>query len=552
MKSSRCLTNDFKFSPHIDKYLNDVKSGKVIANEQIKQLMFYLENKLSEPDVTIDHDLIDQAIQLTEKFFFPLLDWQKFFYAFVFGVREADGSLMFNEYLLLMGRGAGKNGLIAAICFCLIYLLPIQNYDITLVATSEKQAKTSFQEIWELLESNKQYFRKFFKWTKERIICRKTNSMVEFSTSNPKTADGGRPGAIVFDEIHAYEDEEQIKVHTSGLGKRKDPRRFYITTDGNVRDGFLDQLKEESKLVLSGERPERKTFMMIYKLDDKKEVNDPDLWVKANPSVNDFSWLKTEMLQEYEKLKDRPSSKIEFMTKRMNLPSQDNYQSVTSWDNILKTNQDIPDLTGRECIGGIDYSDTEDFTVTGLLFKTDEKYYWLSHTFINHKSLERYNYKVPIDVAEKQGLITVIHEETNRPEIVAGWFIEQAKKYRIKFIASDMYRIAYLRGAFEELGLPEMKVARSGSKTHTLLRPKVEDLFAYQNLVFGDDLMMRWYVNNTFVKTDGKGNITYEKIEPKRRKTDGFFAFLHALQFEESLTSYKTEYTPGKLKTYTY
>jgi phage terminase large subunit-like protein len=40
---------------------------------------------------------------------------------------------------------------------------------------------------------------------------------------------------------------------------------------------------------------------------------------------------------------------------------------------------------------------------------------------------------------------------------------------------------------------------------------------------------MRWYVNNTYTETDGKGNVTYHKIEPKTRKTDGFFALVHAL-----------------------
>lgn len=543
----------FRYDPYIDKYLFDIKENRIKSNKLIKQLMIFLENKLNNSDVIIDHEIIEEAIELTEKYFFKLLDWQKFFYAFVFGVRYKDGSLMFNEFLLMMGRGAGKNGLIAALCFCLVYLLEIKNYNITMVATSEKQAKTSFNEIWEILESDKPRFRQHFKWTKEVIIHRRSRSTISFATSNPKTADGGRPGAIVFDEIHAYEDDEQIKVHTSGLGKRKDPRRFYITTDGNVRDGFLDSLKDEAELILNGDRPNRRTFMMIYKLDDKKEVHDKNLWIKANPSINAFPDLRREMEDEYEKLKDRPSSKLEFMTKRMNMPEQDSYQAVAIWENVKATNQQIPDLKGYECIGGLDYSDTEDFTCVGLLFKCNEKVYWMNHSFINRKSIERQNYKVPIDLAVKQGLATIVEEETNRPEILADWFIEKSKDYKIKMIASDMYRIGYVRDKFEELGLPTLEMARSGSKTHTILRPKIDDLFAYQNLVFGDDLLMRWYVNNTYVKTDGKGNITYEKIDPKLRKTDGFFAFLHALQFMDEINDYSSlAYEPRKLKTYTY
>ena len=67
------------------------------------------------------------------------------------------------------------------------------------------------------------------------------------------------------------------------------------------------------------------------------------------------------------------------------------------------------------------------------------------------------------------------------------------------------------------------------------MQPIVEDLFAYENIVYGDDLMMRWYTNNVYIKRDPKQNITYEKIEPRLRKTDGFFALLHALQFADQL-----------------
>ena len=50
---------------------------------------------------------------------------------------------------------------------------------------------------------------------------------------------------------------------------------------------------------------------------------------------------------------------------------------------------------------------------------------------------------------------------------------------------------------------------------------------------------MRWYCNNVYVDTDKKGNKSYLKIEPIKRKTDGFFAFLHAMSVEEELIEIK-------------
>ena len=50
-----------------------------------------------------------------------------------------------------------------------------------------------------------------------------------------------------------------------------------------------------------------------------------------------------------------------------------------------------------------------------------------------------------------------------------------------------------------------------------------------RTITFEDDKLMRWYVSNVMVVTDKKGNKTFQKIEPVKRKTDGFFCLLHSL-----------------------
>jgi phage terminase large subunit-like protein len=534
------MTSKVSFNEHIDFYMQQVESGKIKASKEVKLLIKYLKDKLTrEKDlIYIDHDEINEAIANIEKYFpFKLIPWQKFITAFVVGIfYKDDDSLVFNEFFLMMGRGAGKNGFIAALSFYLISKQKIRKYDVAIVATNQKQAKTSFMDVWEVLDDHWKKLRKHFKRTLEVIGFYKTKSKLEYYTNNAKTKDGLRPGAIIFDEVHAYESEDNIKVFTSALGKVPRPRRFYITTDGNIRDGFLDHMKEEAKMLLNGEIKNSRLFPFICKLDSPEEVHDQKNWEKANPSINYFPHLKLEMETEYNNIEHRKSAKLEFMTKRMNIPSQDAYDLVAEWEKIVAaTEQDFPDLKGIECIGAIDYSDTTDFVGVGLFFKQGKKRYWKHHTFINHKSLKLNNYRVDIELAIEQGLVTIIKDETNKPEHLVKWFAEQAKSHNIKFIASDMYRINYLREEFEKAGFNNLVVARSGSKTHTQLQPIVEDLFAYENLVYGDDLMMRWYTNNVYIKRDAKQNITYEKIEPRLRKTDGFFAFLHALQFDSEL-----------------
>ncbi|MFX3983304.1 terminase large subunit, partial [Streptococcus suis] len=85
----------------------------------------------------------------------------------------------------------------------------------------------------------------------------------------------------------------------------------------------------------------------------------------------------------------------------------------------------------------------------------------------------------------------------------------------------DDFRKAPVKEAFENAGLP-IEVVRSGSVTHSRLAPTVDMMFANREIAFGEDRMMRWYTNNVYVDVDGKGNKTYKKIDPERRKTDGF------------------------------
>lgn len=527
----------YKYHLFLDDYINGVKSGKYLASEDVKLLVQLVERKLQQENVIIDTNEITEAKEFIERYFpFKLYPAQLFVLACVVGLFYDDGTLVFNEFFLLWARGAGKNGFIAAISFYFIAKQGIRGYNVDIVATSEKQAKTSFNDVHDILEDRKTKMKKHFKWTQEEIKHLKSKSILTYHTNNAKTKDGLRPGIIIFDEVHEYESYDNIKVFTSALGKVERARRIYITTDGYVRGGVLDDFKAEAEMILKGELPNSRMFPFLAHLDDEQEMNDFAMWEKANPGINFLPHLKAEMMLEYDNLQTRPSLRIEFKTKRMNMPFMLSANGVADWPKILAaSNEELPDLRGLDCIGGIDYADIRDFVGVGLLFKANGKRYWKHHTFINHRSLQLYDFKVDLALAEEQGLVTIIYDETNKPQYIADWFIEQSRKYHIKVIGADRVRFSHLQEEFTKDGL-ELVKSINGILTHTKLEPVVEEMFAHETIKWGNDLMMRWYTNNVYVKRDTKANITYEKIEPELRKTDGFFALLHALQHDALLT----------------
>ncbi|NFV48098.1 terminase large subunit [Clostridium botulinum] len=534
------MTLTCKYNKYIDDYMNKIRSGKILASKELKQAMDLVERKLNDPDVVIKHEMIDKAIELTERYFdMKLLDWELFLFALIHCYYKSTDMVVFDEFLIVMGRGNGKNGFISPVAWYLsTHYHGIKGYNIDIIANSEDQAMTSFNDIFEVLENTWKKSKKFFTKTKQQITNKKTKSYIKFNTSNAKTKDGKRSACLIFDEIHEYENYDTIKVFTSGFGKRKHSRVFYITTNGYVRGGVLDEQLKIAHDVLDGKIQDLGLLPLIYKIDTKEEVDNPDNWVKACPSLPYFLNLKKEMDKEFIKMKYQNHVALDFMTKRMNLPAQDAFTAAVPWEKILKTNREIPykQLKGMQCIGAIDYAMVTDFASCGLLFKYNGLRYWIEHTFVCHKALEITSrpIKFPVTEMEQKGLITIVNGDSITPEIISNWFLEQQKKYNIGNIFADSYRIQLLKAKFDEVGLPLQEV-RSGPITHAKVAPLIESIFAEEQIVFGDNPTMRWYINNTYQELDKKGNITYKKIEPKTRKTDGFFALIHALSKDEEL-----------------
>jgi phage terminase large subunit-like protein len=540
-----------KLNRYVEEYINLWKSGKIKLNKERIMLIEYLrEHVFNNDELYFDDEMIENCIRFGEKWYFPLSAFQKFLIAFVFLFYKKNNRVFYRKHLWMLGRGGGKNGLISVVTHFLISPLHgVREYHISIVANSEDQAKTSFDETYNVI-GRAGPLKAMFRRTKTQITSKRTDAILKFRTSNGETKDGLRDGAVVFDEIHQYESNKDVRVHISGLGKKQPPREFYIGTDGYVRDGFLDKTKEKAMKVLQGEARPNAIFPFICKLDEESEVNDPDQWEKSNPMLSEprssyAQGLFDTIYEEYEDLEDDPTNREEFMTKRMNLPVTDLERSVAKWEEIEATNKPLPNLLGRECIGCLDFASIRDFAACGLLFKYEGKYPFITHSFARKEFVDKfysYSKKQDAEMAGKKkfapirewenwkegSLLTVLDEETINPKHVVDWFVEKRKDYNIKKIIGDNYRMEILKDPLEKAGF-EVEVIRNPKAIHSLLAPRVEIGFANRLFTFGDNPLMRWYTNNVLVVIKKDGNKEYQKKEPIRRKTDGFQALVHGL-----------------------
>lgn len=372
---------------YVDKYIDLYESGKIKLNEERVMLIDYLqEHVLIRDDIYFDEELIENFIKFAEKWYFPLAPFQKFISAFVFLFYKEDNAVFYEQFLIMMAHGGGKNGLISALShFFISPLHGIPRYNISIVANNEKQAKVSFREVYETIESHELLEDMFYR-SKVEITGNDTKSVMQYHTSNAGSKDVLRDGCVIYDEIHRYENIDVVNVFSSGLGKVPNARGFFIGKDGYVRDVFLDKMKERAMNILEGKDLDDPLFPFICKIDDPKEVDNPEVWEKANPMFSPRSsyakGLFKKVRTQFKQLVNNPSNREEFMTKRMNLPEVDLAKSVASWEDILATNRPFPDLSHRTCVGGLDFASIKDFAAVGLLFKVGEDYVWKSHSFV--------------------------------------------------------------------------------------------------------------------------------------------------------------------------
>lgn len=546
----------------IDEFIDLVRSGELNTCKEIKALVDHIEYCFENEDIYVDQERLDKYLSLAKYFpYDEVFPWQKFVIALHDCTFYKDSGMpRWSDLLCVIGRGAGKDGTIALESIALTSPYHgIREYDVDICANNEEQAIRPVQDITGAFEQprNLKKLKRFFYWTKEKIVSLKTRSTIKGRTNNPKGKDGLRSGIVIFNEIHQYEDYKNINVFTTGLGKKKHPRRSYYTTQGDVREGPLDNLLEAAEGILFGGDPDNGLLPFICRLDSKEEVHDEANWEKANPSLPYLPDLREEIRKEYREWKKNPQRLPAFMTKRMNLPEGSNEIKVTDWDNIAATNQPIPEIHRWSCTVGIDYTKVTDFASVNLHFRSGDMRYDLNHSWLCLKSKDIPRMKCPWKEWGEKGLLTLVDDVEIHPTLLTNFIKEMKLDYDIKMLALDDFRYALLSRYLKEIGFdPKIYKNTKMIRPSDIMKvvPVIDSCFANHYFAWEDNPVLRWATNNTKLIRSGRklgseddadmGNFVYGKIEAKSRKTDPFMAVVASMTVEDCLPIMKTRSTP--------
>lgn len=542
MKISQCK--------EIYDYISDVKSGKIIACNNVKLLCEHVEKCFSKENLRVDREQLSNYLKIGHLMFDQIYSWEKFLLALLLCTYSSNGRPRWRWGLIEISRGAGKDGFIAWISLCLTSRFnPIKYYDVDICANNEEQSTRPVKDVIDFLErpDRIEKNKKSFHWTLESVNGLTNKGRIRGHTNSPKGKDGLRSGCVILNEIHQYVDYANVNVFTTGLGKKQHPRLLMFSTNGDVRDGVLDHYLAQAEPVLNGDVEDNGCLYYLCSLDSKEEVHDEKNWPKANPSLEYSESLLEETRDEYKVWKENPQTLPAFMTKRMNMPESASDRSVVDYEYIKQTNKPLIDLTKRQCVVGVDLSRTTDMCSVSCLFKVNKVRYVVNHSWIctASKDWERIKVKDQFKHWEEMGLLTIVDDVEINPQLITDYIQSLKEKYSILTVGIDEFRQSIFSYDLKNIGFSK------DNKNIRFIRPSdiakvvpvIESCFINGLFVWGDNPILRWCTQNTKVvvwktraaEESDLGNRLYAKIEQRSRKTDAFMSLVAAMACEDEL-----------------
>ena len=536
--------------PEVERYLESVEGDQPRACPEQHALAAYVRRVFAEEDIRVDLNQLGRYLGLVKYFPYDrLFPWEEFLLTLWDCTYRADGAPRWKTLLCMVGRGAGKDGFIAFDGACSISPYnPVGHYNVDICANNEEQAVTPVKDLAEVLESPRYEakLRRHYYHTKELIQGRRNKGVMRGRTNNPKGRDGMRSGKVVFNEVHAFENYDNIKVFITGQGKVAQPRVGIFTSNGEVSDGPLDDYLARGRRILFDGEADNGFLPFICCLGSRDQVHDKDNWFMANPSLAYLPHLLQEIEDEYREWVDHPEQNGDFLTKRMGLRAGFKEISVTDYEKVKATNRPLPELDGWSCTVGLDYAELSDWAAVNLHFRRGADRFDINHAWICAQSKTLSRVKAPWQAWARQGLATVVEDVSIPPDLLAAYILEAGRRYNIRMLAMDHYRWTLVSESMRKIGFDaqdksRVKLVRPSDIMQ--VEPVIQECFDRGLFTWGDNPQLRWSVNNTKRVRSSKrigsdtGNYYYAKIEGKSRKTDPWMALVASMVVEPALGS---------------
>ena len=465
---------------------------------------------------------------------FELLDWQEQIIRDIFGILKPNGYRQFNTAYIEIPKKMGKSELAAAVALLLTCGDFEERAEVYGCAADRQQASIVFEVAADMVRMCPALSKRVKILTAaKRIVYIPTNSFYQVLSAEAYSKHGFNIHGVVFDELHTQPNRKLFDVMTKGSGDaRMQPLYFLITTAGTDTKSICYETHQKAKDIIEGRKIDPTFYPVIYGADENDDWTDPKVWKKANPSLGITVGID-KVRAACESAKQNPAEENAFRQLRLNqwVKQAVRWMPMEKWDRCaFAVNED--ELEGRVCYGGLDLSSTTDITALVLVFPPtddDDRYIVLPYFWIPEDCMEQRVRRdhVPYDIWERQGLM-----QTTEGNVIHYGYIEKfierlGERFNIREIAFDRWGAVQMVQNLEGMGFTVVPFGQ-GFKDMSPPTKELMNLVLGEKIAHGGHAVLRWMMDNIFIKTDPAGNIKPDK-EKSTEKIDGAVATIMAL-----------------------
>jgi len=555
-------------------FREQVLDGEILVNELISLEMNRIDELIRNPRYYYDATKVEGFIQfceeeltLTDGSDLHLLDsfklWAEMVYGWYYFVRRSvytpfpDGrggryvnklikKRLINKLYLIVGRGAAKSLFDSCIQAYEENCNTKTTYQMT-TAPTMKQADEVMSPIRTAIIRARGPLLKFLTFgslqnttgnranraklasTKKGIENFMTGSLLEVRPMSIDKLQGMRPNVATIDEwLSGDVREDVVGAIEQGASKNDDWLIIATSSEGTVRNGSGDTIKMELMDILRGDYYNPHVSIWWYRLDDIKEVDDPAMWIKANPNLGKTVTYETYQLDK-ERAEKAPAARNDILAKRFGIPME-GYTYFFTYEETLPHRS--RDFWKMQCSMGVDLSRGDDFCAFTFMFPLyDGQFGIKTRAYISSQTLMKLqpSLREKYDTFINEGSLMVLDGSVlNMMEVYddLDQFIHE-NEYIIECVGYDVYNAKdFIERWIMEHGSFQIEKVPQGSKTESVPLGELKKLSEDRKLLFDQDLMC-FAMGNCIALEDTNGNRKLAKLRYDQ-KIDSVSAMLDA------------------------
>jgi len=369
--------------------------------------------------------------------------------------------------------------------------------------------------------------------TKKGIENFLTGSILEVRPMAIDKLQGLRPMVATIDEwLSGDIREDVVGAIEQGASKLDNYLIVAMSSEGTIRNSSGDTIKMELNDILKGDYINPHVSIWYYKLDDINEVNNPKMWLKANPNLGKTVTYETYQL-DVERAEKVPSTRNDILAKRFGIPMEGYTYFFTYEETLPHRHRDFWSLP---CALGFDLSQGDDFCAFAFLFPLPNGSFGIkTRCYISSLTLKklpgamRLKYEQFLEETSLQVLECTVLDMMEVYEDLDN-FINDSQ-YDVRCVGFDPYNAKEFIERWErENGSYGIEKVIQGAKTESVPLGELKTLSEERMLIFDQELMT-FAMGNAITLEDTNGNRKllkkrYEqKIDPVAAMMDAYIAF---------------------------